>query len=93
ISLEARNYPGYFLRHQDYRVKLHRNDGSQLFRQDATFCVKAGLADPNAVSLESKNYPGRYLRHRDGHLWVEAGDGSDLYRKDATWRMVAPFWP
>jgi len=92
VSLESRNYPGYFLRHQDSRVKLAPQDGTQLFRDDATFCVKLGLADPYAVSFESKNFPGRYLRHRGGQLWVEAGDGSDLYRKDATWRMVAPFW-
>ncbi|WP_165521756.1 family 43 glycosylhydrolase [Micromonospora zingiberis] len=72
ISLESTNYPGYYLRHRDHQVWVERNDGSNLFRQDATFGRRAGLADPAKVSLESMNFPGQYVRHRGGLLYLEA---------------------
>jgi len=91
ISLEASNYPGYYLRHQNYRVKLHQRSNEQLFKEDATFLVVPGLAYSRWSSLQSFNFPDRYIRHRDFHLWVEAGTG-DLFRKDATFKIVDPFW-
>ncbi|WP_233558860.1 family 43 glycosylhydrolase [Micromonospora radicis] len=72
ISLESTNYPGYYLRHRDHQVWVERDDGSTLFRQDATFGRRAGLADASKVSLESVNFPGQYVRHRDGLLYLEA---------------------
>ncbi|WP_247673760.1 family 43 glycosylhydrolase [Micromonospora sp. C51] len=72
ISLESTNYPGYFLRHRNHQIWVERNDGSNLFRQDATFTRRAGLADATKVSLESVNFPGQYVRHRDGLLYLEA---------------------
>ncbi|XVV00901.1 AbfB domain-containing protein [Actinosynnema sp. CA-248983] len=37
--------------------------GTALFKNDAGFFQRAGLADSAAVSFESQNFPGRYLRH------------------------------
>ncbi len=76
ISLESTNYPGYYLRHRDHQLWVQRNDGSDLFRQDATFVRRPGLADPAKVSLESVNFPGQYLRHRDGLAYLEAVSGA-----------------
>ncbi|ONI90571.1 hypothetical protein ALI144C_02490 [Actinosynnema sp. ALI-1.44] len=53
--------------HQDYRVRLHASNGSEVFNNDATWCAKPGLAG-TGVSLESKNVPGRYLRHTNAEL-------------------------
>ena len=89
ITFESLNYPGYYLRHWDFRIKLHSWEDSQLFREDTTFCERPGLADPDLVSFESHNYPGYYLRHRDFHLYIEQGD-SDLFRADVTFRIVEP---
>ena len=83
VSFESVNRPGNYLRHQDWRVKLHRNDGSRLFREDATFARVPGLADESWISFESHNYPGKFLRHRNLHLWVESGN-TPLFRNDAT---------
>jgi hypothetical protein len=82
------NYPGHFLRHQDFRLQLSHDDGSDssLFRQDASFYESPGLAAGSGMSFESVNYPGRFIRHRDFHLWVELNDGSDLFRQDASFR-------
>ncbi|MDG4773207.1 family 43 glycosylhydrolase [Solwaraspora sp. WMMD792] len=72
ISLESTNFPGYYLRHRNHQIWVEANDGSNLFRQDATFMARAGLADVGKLSLESVNYPGQYVRHRDGLLYLEA---------------------
>jgi hypothetical protein len=83
ISFESANFPGYFLRDKDGRVRLHRNDGSQAFNDDATFAQVPGIADPSWSSFESHRYPGKFLRHRNFNLWVEKGHG-ELFRNDAT---------
>ena len=82
-SFESVNYPGHFLRHQDYRVKLAPRANDELFRRDATFCVRTGLANSQARSFESFNFPGRYIRHRDFHLFVEPKESANL-APDAT---------
>ncbi len=87
VSFESKKYPGYYLRHQGFRIKLHQLDNSDLFRKDASFRVVPGLADPSWNSFESVNYPGRYLRHRDFHLYVESGN-DDIFRKDSTFRSI-----
>jgi hypothetical protein len=58
-------------------------------RQDATFVMRQGLADPNGVSFQSVNFPDRFIRHRDFHLFLEPAD-SDLARRDATFIMTEP---
>ncbi|MFI9748716.1 family 43 glycosylhydrolase [Streptomyces collinus] len=72
VSLESANFPGYYLRHENFEVWLRKNDGSAQFASDATFRQRAGLADPAGVSYESYNYPGRYVRHWEYLLRVQA---------------------
>lgn len=62
VSLESANNPGYFLRHRNHELWVDRNDGSALFRNDASFYRRAGLSDAAGVSFESYNFPGRYIR-------------------------------
>jgi hypothetical protein len=59
VSFEAVNYPGYFLRHQDFRVKLQRNDGTSQFRQDATFVQRPSRAgNLNRPNPDGRESPG-----------------------------------
>lgn len=89
VSLESVNYPGYFLRHQNARIKLSTQENTDLFRQDATFCIyESNLAPASFVKIKSYNFPDYYLRHRDGHLYLEKGS-SDLFQKDSTFRQRA----
>ena len=95
ISLESVNYPGYYLRHQGFRIKLQKNDGSDLFKKDATFVVEspnASGASANWVSFRSVNYPDRYIRHRSFHLYLESGQ-TELFNQDSTFAIVNPNWP
>lgn len=90
ISFESINYPGHFLRHQNSRVRLDRNDGSALFRDDASFVFRMGLADTGTVSLESSTYPGRFISYRGNQLWLAATDGSDRSNQNASFRIGPP---
>ncbi|WP_020666339.1 AbfB domain-containing protein [Amycolatopsis nigrescens] len=56
-----------------------------LEKQDATWQLVPGLADPSCFSLRSVNYPGDYLRHRDSQLFKEPFADNAVYRADATW--------
>ncbi|WP_238782912.1 sigma-70 family RNA polymerase sigma factor [Streptomyces monomycini] len=73
VTLRAAD--GRYLRHQYLRLRLSPDDGSELFREDATFCPRPG-AVAGSVTLHAHNYPGSVLRHRDGGIWLDGSDGT-----------------
>ncbi|AEV83899.1 alpha-L-arabinofuranosidase [Actinoplanes sp. SE50] len=79
---------GRYLRHASWRLRLNADDGTALFRGDATFCPGAGQA-AGSITLESSNYPGWFLRHRGDELWVDQFDGSAAFRADGSF-LVRP---
>lgn len=88
VTFEAVNYPGRFLRHQNFAIFLHRDDGSRLFAADATFCPGTGLAG-QFTSFRSYNYPGRYLRHRADKLYLDPVDDGGRTRQEMTYAVSA----
>jgi hypothetical protein len=78
----------YYIRHDDGddRVVITRTtQGSPaLAKADATWVVRAGLADSGCISFESANEPGQYLRHYKFELYLEPDDGSAQFALDAT---------
>ncbi|MFJ2833400.1 AbfB domain-containing protein [Streptomyces sp. NPDC087263] len=70
---------GSYLRHRDFVLRAEPNDGSALFKQDATFCPRP-TSSSGAVMLESVNHPGHYLHDRDFQLRLERYD--DGHRRD-----------
>ncbi|GAA1862531.1 family 43 glycosylhydrolase [Myceligenerans crystallogenes] len=87
VSFESVNYPGHYLRHEGYVLKLAPNNGSATFQADATFRQVAGLANSSWASFQSYNFPDRYLRHADYALRIDP-IGTDVARQDATFRLV-----
>ncbi len=79
---------GGYLRHASWRVRVTADEGTPLFRGDATFCPGPGTA-PGSVSLESSNYPGWFLRHRGDELWVDRFDGTESARADGSFLVRA----
>ncbi|MGI5175422.1 sigma-70 family RNA polymerase sigma factor [Dactylosporangium sp. CA-152071] len=83
-----RSANGQYLRHQSWRLRLSRDEGSFVFRGDATFC--ATVTDAGEVFLESANYRGHFV-HRQGYeLWVDQADGSAAFRADSAFRVRPP---
>jgi hypothetical protein len=58
------------------------SSSSAAARQQATFDVVPGLADPKCFSFRSRD--GRYLRHASWRLRLNANEGTDLFQADAT---------
>jgi hypothetical protein len=106
VAFRSSNFPTFFLRHQDFAIKLHHEvlvidperppsyltPEAELFRADSSFLVVPGLADASWVSFRSVNYPDHYIRHRDFTLHLERAV-DDLSRQDATFRIVDGFNP
>ncbi|MFJ7069832.1 sigma-70 family RNA polymerase sigma factor [Streptomyces sp. NPDC101115] len=74
---------GRYLRHHYLRLRLSADDGSALFREDATFCPRPG-AVAGSVTLHAHNYPGSVLRHRDGGIWLDGSDGTRAFAGQAS---------
>ncbi|MFC4501919.1 MULTISPECIES: AbfB domain-containing protein [Streptomyces] len=80
---------GKYLRHRNFVLRAERNDGSGLFKQDATFCSRPSSFS-GAVMLESVNYPGRFLRHQNFALRLDPYGYATTNRPDFSFRVVAP---
>ncbi|MFI1395391.1 AbfB domain-containing protein [Streptomyces sp. NPDC020681] len=95
-SFESRNYPGEYLRHRGHRIRREANDGSGLFREDATFCASH---TGTGVRLSAANFPGSYLRHINAELWLakpggpNAWDNPASFTEDTTWAIEAAWAP
>ncbi len=87
VSFESTSSPGQFLRHSNFRVVQAASDGSQLFREDATFCPRAAPGGFDWVQLESFNYPGRFLRHYAFEMFISPVS-TDITVKDSTFRFL-----
>jgi hypothetical protein len=60
------------------------SSSTSTLKGQATFVVRAGLANSSCVSFESKDTSGSYLRHSGFQLYLNANDGSKLFGEDAT---------
>ena len=60
VSLESVNFPGYYMRHQNFALLLTPAGTSRSFAEDATFCPQAVGPDAD-FRLRSHNFPDRYL--------------------------------
>ncbi|HET9642061.1 MAG TPA: endo-1,4-beta-xylanase [Burkholderiaceae bacterium] len=80
--MQSYNFPGMYLRHQNFRARI---DANVSLVEDMQFRVAAGLAGSDTISFESVNFPGWYLRQRNGEVWLDPKDGSASFNADATW--------
>ncbi|MFF3374211.1 AbfB domain-containing protein [Streptomyces sp. NPDC002680] len=80
---------GKYLRHRDFILRAERNDGSSLFKQDATFCGGYSGYTGEAM-LTSVNYPNYALRHKNFQLRLDPYGYNTTNRQDFFFRLVAP---
>jgi hypothetical protein len=60
------------------------SSSSSTDKANASWIVRAGLANSACVSFESRNTAGNYLRHRNYQLVLNGNDSSSLFAQDAT---------
>ncbi|MBO1332123.1 sigma-70 family RNA polymerase sigma factor [Streptomyces sp. VRA16 Mangrove soil] len=80
---------GRYLRHNYLRLRLSTDDGSRLFREDATFCPRPGAVD-GSVTLRAHNYPGSALRPRDGGIRLDGFNGTRTFTGQASFLVRGP---
>lgn len=92
FNVTTAGYTDRYLRHagSDVRTDVINAGSPEADRQDATFIVRAGLADNSCYSFESRNQPGSFLRHSNYQLHSDASNGSALFQKDATFCAQQP---
>ncbi|GAB4004957.1 hypothetical protein GCM10029992_51420 [Glycomyces albus] len=87
VSFESVNFPGYYLRHSYFDLKLEADDGTSPFAADATFHRESGLADESWTSFRSYNFPDQYIRHYYYELRLDPIDDV-VGREDATFAVT-----
>jgi hypothetical protein len=98
VSFESRNFPGDFLRHQNFQLHRQPNDGSALFRSDATFCPQPGM-NGQGTTFQSVNFPTRFIRHFNNTLFIASNGGSNnfdataSFANDVSFVVSSPFTP
>ncbi|MER7668183.1 alpha-L-arabinofuranosidase B [Kitasatospora sp. NPDC096128] len=90
VSLQATTSccTGDYLQHDtsDDRVVIApvTSASSATDKGNATWIVRAGLADSACLSFESADSPGQFLHHSDYQLHLNADTGGSSFAKDAT---------
>ncbi len=79
VSLEAVNYPGRFIRHQNFSLVLHPRQASGQFAADATFCAQP-VDSGGVFVLRAVNFPDRYLTVRNSALRLSRVPAGDALR-------------
>lgn len=98
VSFESRNFPGDFLRHQNFRLFRQPMDGTPLFRADATFCPRPANTG-QGTSFAAFNFPTRFLRHFNNTLFIASNGGPNNFdtatswAADTTWAVSSPWTP
>ncbi len=89
VSFQSVNFPNMYLRHENHALVLGTNDGTSLFKGDATFHRVAGFADSAWSSFRSHNVPDRYIRHAGYVLRIDpvSASSSSTAKQDATFRI------
>jgi hypothetical protein len=96
ISFESANDPGQYLRHSGFELYLNTNDGSTLFKQDATFCPQPGV-NGQGYSFFALMYSNRYIRHYNYTVYAASDGGSNafdsasVWNADVTWTVASPW--
>jgi len=93
VSFSLLLIPNVYLRHEDGRIKLAKNDQLNLFKQDATFKLIINTDRQDMVALESINLPKSYVsvdpdsktalileEPEDIHRSIEHLDGRFLFK-------------
>ncbi|KAI4702875.1 hypothetical protein J4E81_001748 [Alternaria sp. BMP 2799] len=86
-------YTDRYLAHTGATVNTQvvSSSSTALLKRQASWTVRAGLANSACFSFESKDTAGSYIRHYNFVLQLQANDGSKAFKEDATFCPQAGF--
>ncbi|KAJ7635071.1 Arabinosidase B [Roridomyces roridus] len=94
VSFESRDTPGNYIRHSNFQLFVNVSDGTQVFKEDATWCPQAAL-NGKGNSIRSWSFPTHYFRHFNAILYAASNggpsdyDSKNLFNDDVSW-VVGP---
>jgi hypothetical protein len=88
ISFQAENNPGYYLKSDGSKIVLSKNDGTEAFKEKATFKITKGLADKNWSSFQSYSNESFYLHQESTKTLSLSEIDSEIEKKNATFRII-----
>lgn len=95
-SFQASNFPGYYLRHSNFRIVLSAYENTAQFKADATFCARHGR-NGYGLSFMSLNMPDHYMRHYNGSVYMAYEGGPQAWDTATSWDddtsfVINPAW-
>ncbi|KAI4606525.1 hypothetical protein J4E80_010061 [Alternaria sp. BMP 0032] len=86
-------YTDRYLAHTGSTVNTQvvSSSSTALLKRQASWTVRAGLANSACFSFESKDTAGSYIRHFNFVLQLQSNDGSKAFKEDATFCPQAGF--
>jgi len=90
VSFESVAKPGWFLRHQGFKMYLHQWQDRDLYKKDACFFPRYEKYYYDHTAYESVNYPNQFIRHKNKRLVLNEDDNTSLFQQDASWRTTIP---
>ncbi|KAJ6528645.1 alpha-L-arabinofuranosidase [Mycena vulgaris] len=96
VSFESRDTSNSFIRHSAFALLVNANDGTKQFKEDATFCPRAGL-NGQGNSIRAWGYPTRYFRHFSNNGFIASNGGVNTFdaaasfNDDVSWVVGAAF--
>lgn len=88
VSFQSENKPGFYLKRKGQNVIIAKHDGTDDFKEDATFKITQGLADKTWSSYHSYNDENLYIiLDEDDKLRLRENSAVDEY-ETATFRFL-----
>jgi GH43 family beta-xylosidase len=87
VSFESKSKPNWFMINRSGNIWVAQFDGTDAFREDASWWQKPGLASADDVSFEAYSQAGAYLFHQKNLLNVKVPE-SDADKAAATFIMT-----
>lgn len=84
-SFEAVNFPGFFLQHENFGIRLIQAQDNAISRNGTTFCAKTALSGlTGAMSFESLDWPGYFIRHINYNLEIAPVQADIMYSQSSS---------
>lgn len=86
FSLQPANTQNY-VRHSDFVMRHQPNDGTALFKQDASFKARAPLCGkPGYMSFEAVNFPNYFVANNNSRVQIMPRESTTEFAERACWK-------
>lgn len=92
-SFRSANFPGHYLLHADYRIRIQSLVDTEGFRKNATFRLAEGLGNKSALMLISVSFPTHCFHVRERELWISPIQQNQAFFDRTEFEVADPLFP